>query len=296
MSDAVTVLRGKAIPYSLRSLRHPPAALYVRGRLPAETAPRIAVVGTRIPSPGGRETAYALGRDLARAGVVVVSGLARGIDAAAHQGAVDGGGATVGVLGSGIDVLYPRSSRRLAEQMETRGAVISEYGPGFPPRSFHFVQRNRLVAGYTLGTVVVEAGARSGALITAGLALEAGREVWAIPGDPARPSCRGSNRLLRDGAGVILDARDLLAAVGLLAAGGAASVSPVSPVSPVPRTAAERRVLQALAAGAGDAETLARQTGLPAGALLEALSVLEVDRLIVRTEEGFAVAFPAEAP
>lgn len=286
MSRSFTVLTEAAIPASLRSLPRPPNTLYVRGRLPDDAIPRIAVVGTRTPSPGGREAAYALGRDLARAGVVVVSGLARGIDAAAHRGAVDGGGISVGFLGSGIDVLYPRTSRDLARDMTVRGAVVSEYPPGVAPLGYLFVQRNRLVAGYTQGAVVVEAGARSGALITAGLALELGRAVWAMPGDPSRPSCRGSNRLLRDGAGVVLDGADLLAAVGLLAAAGPAS----RPVSPPPRSQAERAVLAALEQGPGDAEALARGTGLDAGALMEALSLLELDRRIVRTEEGFAVA------
>jgi DNA processing protein len=287
MSQGFAVLTGAALPASLRSLPRPPAALYVRGRLPDDAVPRIAVVGTRTPSPGGREVAYTLGRDLARAGVVVVSGLARGIDAAAHQGAVDGGGITVGFLGSGIDVLYPRTSRILAAEMAAGGAVVSEYPPGVPPLGYQFVQRNRLVAGYTRGTVVVEAGARSGALITAGLALELGREVWAVPGDPLRPSCRGSNRLLRDGAGMVLDGRDLLAALGLLAAGDA----PASGARrPPPPSEAERRVLRALEAGAGDAENLARRTGLGAGPLMEALSLLELDRRIVRTGEGFAAA------
>jgi DNA processing protein len=178
--------------------------------------------------------------------------------------------------------------------MEARGAVVSEYGPGIPPLSYQFVHRNRLVAGYTLGTVVVEAGGKSGALITAGLAAALGREVWAVPGDPLRPSCRGSNRLLRDGAGVVLDGQDLLAAIGLLEASAGSRGSFAAPLPA--RTEAEGRILAALGEGAGDAEALARRTGLPAGALMEALSRLELDRLIARTEEGFAVASRRGAP
>ena len=146
----------------------PVGGFFVAGTLPPEDRPRVAIVGSRAPSAGGERTTYALARGLAAAGVVVVSGLARGIDAAAHRGALDGGGVTVAFLGCGLDVVYPRSSRRLAEEIPARGALVSEYEPGAPPLPYRFVERNRLVAAYTAGTLVVEAGAKSGALITAG--------------------------------------------------------------------------------------------------------------------------------
>jgi DNA processing protein len=209
------VMRGPELPVEFLELARPCRALYVRGRLPEVRSTRVAVVGSRSASPSGRRIAYEIAYGLARAGVTVVSGLARGIDSAAHQGALDAGGITVGFLGSGLDVLYPRSSRKLAEQIPERGALVSEYPPGTPPLPYQFVERNRLVAAYTRGTLVVEAGARSGALITAGLALERGREVWAVPGDPGRLSTQGSNRLLRDGAGCVLEAADLIVALGL---------------------------------------------------------------------------------
>jgi DNA processing protein len=247
------------------------------------------MVGSRSPSPGGRRTAYEIARGLARAGVVVVSGLARGIDAASHRGALDGGGITVAFLGNGVDVIYPKSSRDLAAAIPARGALVSEYAPGTAPVPWRFVARNRLVAAYTAGTVVVEAGPRSGALITAGLAAELGRELWAVPGDPARPGTRGSNRLLRDGAGVALDALDILAGLGL--AGSPEPEGGEAPGPPPGFSPAEASVWRALARGGTvDPETLTRRTGLPAAALLETLSVLELAGHVERNEEGFALA------
>jgi DNA processing protein len=285
------LLTGEDIPRSLRVLNRPCRRLFVTGTLPPEDHPRVAVVGSRAPSAGGERTTYELARGLAAAGVVVVSGLARGIDAAAHRGALDGGGVTVAFLGCGLDVVYPRSSRRLAEEIPARGALVSEYEAGAPPLPYRFVERNRLVAAYTAGTLVVEAGAKSGALITAGLALELGRELWAVPGDPRRPSTRGSNRLLRDGAGVVLDAGDLLAALGLLSLCMTAGAG--APEPPAGLTGDLARVWRALAeGGAGDAESLSRRTGLTAAALLEALSMLEVGGHICRDREGYELARP----
>ena len=247
------------------------------------------MVGSRSPSPGGRRTAYEIARGLARAGVVVVSGLARGIDAASHRGALDGGGITVAFLGNGVDVIYPKSSRDLAAAIPARGALVSEYPPGTAPVPWRFVARNRLVAAYTVGTVVVEAGARSGALITAGLAAGLGRELWAVPGDPARPGTRGSNRLLRDGAGVVLDALDVLAGLGL--AGSPDPEGEGAPGPPPGLSPAEDSVWRALArGGTADPEALTRRTGLPAAALLETLSILELAGHVERNEEGYGLA------
>ena len=281
------LIEGDSIPRSLRVLSPPCRGLHVSGTLPADAIPRVAVVGSRTPSASGRHVAYELGRELGRAGVVVVSGLARGIDAAAHRGALDGGGITVAFLGCGVDVVYPTSSREIAERIPERGALISEYPPGTPPLPYQFVHRNRLVAAFTLGTVVVEGGAKSGALITAGMALELGREIWAVPGDPRRPSCRGSNRLIRDGSGVILDAGDLIAAIGLQEVGeekdGASRPPGLSTF--------EGRVWDSLATqGPGDPETLSRRTGLTAAALLEALSMLELSGHVERDDEGYVLS------
>lgn len=286
--DRTCRLEAGELPATLRGLRPPCRGLYVRGRLPDDPRHRVAVVGSRTPSAGGRRVAYDLGWTLARAGVIVVSGMARGIDAAAHLGAVDAGGTTVAFLGNGVDVIYPRRHRRLAAAIRERGALVSEYPDGTPPLPYHFVARNRLVAAYTRGTVVVEAGARSGALITAGMALELGRDLWAVPGDPLRPVCRGSNRLVRDGAGVILEAADLLAALGL---GPAPEGAPAPGTEPAGLGAAERAVWRALeTGGAADTESLSRSTRLPAPELLEALSLLELSGAVERDGDGYRVA------
>jgi len=289
-SDDV-LLENTQIPPVLGEVEPPCRSLYQIGTLPPDAVPRVAVVGSRTPSPSGRALAYEIGRGLAEAGVVVVSGLARGIDSASHQGCLDAGGCTVAFLGSGLDIVYPRSSRELARRIPERGALLSEYPPGSAPRPFRFVQRNRLIASYTLGTLVVEAGARSGALITAGYALSANREVWAVPGDPRRPSCRGSNRLLRDGAGVVLDATDLLASIGLL--GGRSDTSPTASAPPG-LAEGEARIWDSLAEeGPASPEALARRTGLTAAELLGALSRLELAGLVERHEEGYALPAPS---
>jgi DNA processing protein len=280
-------LTGSALPPDFLNLDPPCRRLLVRGRLPEPHRPRVAVVGSRTPSRGGRQTAYELSYELAKAGLVIVSGMARGIDSAAHRGALDAGGRTVAFLGSGIDVVYPRSSRDLVPAILEAGAVISEYPPGAPPMPYRFVHRNRLVAAYTRGTLVVEAGAKSGALITAGLSLAMNRELWAVPGDPHRPTTRGSNRLVRDGAGVILEAADLLAALDLQAAGGGGG----SPGLPPGLSPAEERVLGCLRErGPSDPETLSRRTGLTAAALLEALSLLELAGHVDRDGDAVCAA------
>jgi DNA processing protein len=287
-ANMIRRLTGEALPASLCALPRPCRELFVAGELPPETIPKIAIVGSRAASPGGEQVAYEIAFALAKHGAVVVSGLARGIDSAAHRGALDAGGSTVAFLGNGIDVVYPKSSRRLGEEIARQGAMVSEYPSGAPPLAYRFVERNRLVAGYSLGTLVVEAGARSGALITAGISAALGRELWAVPGDPRRPSCRGSNRLLRDGAGVVLDALDVLAALGLAQAGRDRAATSAAPTGLSRQESAAWRCLAVQ--GPADAETLSRRSGLTAAALLEALSLLELAGHITREGEGFALA------
>lgn len=203
-------------PAWLRRTYDPPLVLFVRGRLAAADDGRaVAVVGCRAATPEGLAFARALGRDLAGAGVVVVSGLARGIDTAAHQGAMDARGRTIAVLGSGLDRIYPEENETLALTIACTGAVVSEFPCGTRPWKGNFPRRNRVIAGWGRGVVVVEAGARSGALITARAALEEGREVMAVPGHPSQPAATGTNALLRDGAALVRDAADVLAELGL---------------------------------------------------------------------------------
>ena len=185
--------------------------LYVKGRLPAfDDEAAVAVVGTRDCTPYGIASAEKLGYGLAKGGAVVVSGLAKGIDAAATRGALRAGGITVGVVGNGLDVRYPYESRYLYEDVAAAGVLISEYPPGTEPAGSHFPVRNRIISGLSAATLVVEAPERSGALITAETATEQGRDVFAVPGPIDAPTSVGCNRLIQDGAGLVMDARDIL--------------------------------------------------------------------------------------
>ena len=208
--DLLTI-QDAGYPNRLRNIYDPPCLLYVRGRLPAfDDEASIAVVGTRDCTPYGVSCAEKLGYGLAAGGAVVVSGLARGVDSAALRGALRAGGTVTAVLGNGLDVVYPPENQYLNEDVAAAGALISEYPPGTPPEAKHFPVRNRIMSGLCLGTLVVEAPARSGALITAGTALEQGRDVFAVPGPIDAPASVGCNRLIRDGAGLVTDAWDIL--------------------------------------------------------------------------------------
>ena len=208
--DLLTI-QDAGYPNRLRNIYDPPCLLYVRGRLPAfDDEASIAVVGTRDCTPYGVSCAEKLGYGLAAGGAVVVSGLARGVDSAALRGALRAGGTVTAVLGNGLDVVYPPENQYLYEDVAAAGALISEYPPGTPPEAKHFPVRNRIMSGLCLGTLVVEASARSGALITAGTALEQGRDVFAVPGPIDAPASVGCNRLIRDGAGLVSDAWDIL--------------------------------------------------------------------------------------
>ena len=209
----IVTISDAAYPNRLRNIFDPPCLLYVRGRLPAfDDEAAVAVVGTRDCTPYGVSCAEKLGFGLAAGGALVVSGLARGIDSAALRGALRGGGTVTAVLGNGLDVVYPRENRYLYEDIAASGALLSEYPPGTPPEGRHFPVRNRIMSGLSLATLVVEAPERSGALITAGTALEQGRDVFAVPGPIDAPASVGCNRLIRDGAGLVTDAWDILAA------------------------------------------------------------------------------------
>ncbi len=191
----------------------PPLGLFVRGRL--DSGPRVAVVGSRKATPYGREVTRLFAADMARMGIVLVSGMARGIDKEAHQSVMAHGGRTIAVWGSGPDRIYPAEHRGLAEKIASNGALITEYPPGTPPRKHHFPERNRLVAGLSQAVVVVEAAVRSGALVTARLALEEGRDVLAVPGSILSEMSVGPNALIRMGARPLLTARDIGEVVGI---------------------------------------------------------------------------------
>ncbi len=200
-------------PAALRTISGAPLMLFTAGDVSLLQNPAIAVVGTRSASPGGRNLAKQFAHRFADAGLVVVSGLAAGIDGAAHEGALEAGGDTIAVLGSGPDLCYPAQHRDLHARIAARGLLVSEYPPGTQPLRDHFPARNRIIAGLAQGTLVVEAAARSGALITAQFAVDAGREVWAVPGSIHDPHARGCHRLIRDGAMLVESPEDVLLAL-----------------------------------------------------------------------------------
>lgn len=203
-------------PSILSNIPDPPVVLFYRGDLQKYLSiPSVAVIGSRRCTTYGRRVARRLARDFVHNGVGVVSGLARGIDAEAHRGALDAGGKTMAVLGSGLDVCYPPEHERLAHKITGNGVLVSEYPPGTQPAKFRFPERNRLISGFSRGVVVVEAGRKSGTMITVNTALDQGREVFAVPGEITRALSMGTNMLLRDGAGVVITARDVLEPLGI---------------------------------------------------------------------------------
>jgi DNA processing protein len=260
-------------PSRLRCIHDPPPGLFLRGGGEAEvlTRPAVAVVGARSCTDYGAHVARRLARDLAKAGVVVVSGLARGVDGYAHRGALDSGAPTVAVLGCGIDRDYPRAHTLLAAQIAVAGLIVSEYPPGVAPAPWRFPARNRIVAGLALATVVVEARDRSGALITADLALEEGREVLAVPGEITSGLSLGTNALLRVGATPVTCAEDVLQAIG---------IEPAPAMRDEPPPGAPGVVAAALEGGARTPDEVARTTGLSAEAVAAALVELELAGLV----------------
>lgn len=204
----VCTIQQESYPALLKNIYNPPAVLFYRGELQAE-APRIAIVGSRRFSPYGRSVAEALGRDLAQQGITVVSGAARGIDTAAHQGALQAG-RTAAVLGCGVDVAYPAENRKILDEIAEKGIVLSEYAPGTTPLPGFFPARNRIISGLARGTVVVEAAAKSGSLITAEMALGEGRDVFAVPGSVYSQQSAGCNHLIQQGAKLVCRAADIL--------------------------------------------------------------------------------------
>jgi DNA processing protein len=268
-------------PPLLRAIHDPPPGLFLRGGAGEEllARPAVAIVGARACSAYGRQVARRLAREAAAAGLVVVSGMARGIDAEAHRGALEAGGTTVAVLGCGVDRDYPAAHASLAREIVELGLVVSEYGPGVEPAPWRFPARNRIIAGLCAATGVVEARERSGALITADFALEEGREVLAVPGEITSSLSAGSNALLRLGATPLTRPEDLLEAFGLVAAAQA-------PPQLGPRL---ESLLERVRAAAAGADELARATGVPAGELAAAITELELAGL-VSVEEGIVRA------
>jgi DNA processing protein len=274
-------LQSALYPALLARIADPPVRLWLRGDPHALTGPCVALVGSRAASPYGLQVAERLAADLARAGVTVVSGLARGVDSAAHRGALGAKGVTVAVLGSGVDVIYPPEHAPLARDIAKTGAVVSELVPGTAPLPLFFPRRNRIISGLSRAVVVIEASEKSGSLITARAALEQGRDVLAVPGNVLSGRNRGAHALLRDGARIVESADDILEELGMRAGGKAADAAAraIGPnLDPV---------LECLVPGEGcDLDGIAARTGLDSPRLLPRLFELELQGLVRREGGG----------
>jgi len=263
-------------PAQLRSIPSPPPFLFVRGEFRAEDALAVALVGARLATPYGLQVSEQLASDLAVRGVTLVSGFARGVDTAAHRGALGAGGRTIAVLGSGVDVIYPPENRKLVAPVIEHGALISQLPMGGPPLGEHFPLRNRTIAGLALGTVVVEAAEHSGALITAGHAGELGREVFAVPGNITSKVSRGTNRLIQDGAKLVQSWEDIVAELPEVWRRCVITPAPKEPVGVSPEGDAERLLAQIGEAPVHVAELIER-CGLPSGRAAALLVTLELN-------------------
>jgi DNA processing protein len=282
-------------PVALTTIADPPPVLWIRGRADALSAPSVAIVGSRAASPYGLSVAAQLAGDLAACGLVVVSGLARGVDSAAHRGVLAGGGVTVAVLGSGVDVIYPPEHAALARDIEKDGAVVSELVPGTTPLPMFFPRRNRIISGLSRAVVVIEAGEKSGSLITARCALEQGRDVLAVPGNVLSGRNRGAHGLLRDGAKIVESADDILEELGMSpcgvrppgADGGRLGVRPRPSSAPGGLTLKPDPVLECLVPGEPcDLDAISERSGLGSPRLLPRLFELELQGLVRRVGGG----------
>lgn len=275
-------------PPLLRQLLDAPPCLYVLGTVEVGSERAIAIVGTRRPSDYGRRISHRIAGEIAASGFTVVSGLAEGIDTAAHKGALDSGGRTFAVLGCGLDVIYPRSNKELARQIAESGALLTEFPLETKPQPWHFPQRNRLISGMSVAVIVVEAPINSGALITADWAAEQGREVFVVPGPVDQPSFEGNHRLLREGARVFTSVADMLDELGLSATPEVKHQSPAAPrrgqlqlpeLSPV-----ETKVWSILTGEWKHADDVIRESQLTTSDVLSALTLLELKGLVERLD------------
>ena len=266
-----------AYPSLLRESPDAPAVLYVRGEIRVLCEPQLAMVGSRNPTAGGRATAREFASFFARAGLTITSGLALGIDAACHAGALAGEGPTVAVLGCGLDRIYPREHEALAKRIVETGALISEFPPGTPALAPHFPQRNRIIAGLSHGTLVVEAAQRSGSLITARLAGNAGREVFAIPGSIHNPLARGCHQLIRQGAKLVERAEDVLCELKISLSAQLVATAPGEPYAAPVLDKEYKILLDALAFEPASVDSLIERTGMNSESIASMLLILELD-------------------
>ena len=265
----------EAYPQRLKEIEQPPPVLYVRGEYLPDDLFAVAIVGTRRVTPYGRQISEELASYLAGNGITVVSGLARGVDAVAHQSALKAGGRTIGVLGSGVDKIYPPEHRQLAERMMESGSIISDYAPGTPPDASNFPPRNRIISGLSLAVVVIEAGETSGALITAEFAAEQGREIFAVPGSILAPQSKGTNKLIQQGALPLLSINDLMQALNLTRMGEHKAARKV-----IPADETEARVMNVLSTQPLHVDEIRNQTELPIEKVSAALALMELKGMV----------------
>ncbi len=265
----------EAYPERLRGIDQPPPVLYLRGELASEDAWAVALVGTRRVTSYGRQVTEEIASLLVANGLTVVSGLARGVDALAHQIALQAGGRTLAVLGSGVDRIYPPEHRALAERIQANGAILSDYVPGTPPESRNFPPRNRIISGLSMAVVVVEAGETSGALITAEFAAEQGREVFAVPGNIFAPQSKGTNKLIQLGALPLLNAGDIMQTLNLSQAGQQKAARKA-----LPANAVETQVLELLSEQPTHVDEICQQTGLAVEKVSAALVLMELKGMV----------------
>lgn len=292
-SGCRVVARGdSAYPPMLAETDDAPVVLFARGAEDALAWPQVAVVGSRNPSPAGVEHAAMFSGALARLGFAVTSGLAVGIDAASHAAALDAGGTTIAVAGNGLDRIYPVRNTRLAERIESRGAIVSEFPPGVPPLAANFPRRNRLISGMSLGVLVVEAALRSGSLITARLAAEQGREVFAVPGSIDNPMSRGCHRLISEGAKLVESVADIVGELGVMLETNDACLDSKhcartdSTRAEKESTDEEQTLLRALGRDPASVDKLVERTGLTAEKVSSILLALEIDGCVASAPGG----------
>lgn len=265
----------EAYPQRLKEIEQPPPVLYLRGDLTIEDSWAVAIVGTRRVTAYGRQVTEELASFLAANGITVVSGLARGVDAIAHNAALKAGGRTLAVLGSGVDRIYPPENRALAEQIFQHGAVLSDYVPGTPPESSNFPPRNRIISGLSLAVVVVEAGETSGALITAEFAAEQGREIFAVPGNILAPQSKGTNKLIQKGALPLLSASDIMQALNLTRVGQQKAARKALPADEV-----EAKLFEIMGDEPLHVDEIRSQTDLPVEKVSATLIMMELKGLV----------------
>lgn len=259
-------------PARLREIYDYPPVLYVRGNLPAEDEPCLAIVGSRRPTIYGRQVTEEIVANLALSKIIIVSGLARGIDSVAHRAALDAGGKTVAVFGSGLDIVYPGENVKLAQSIAEHGALVSEHPPGVKPKAENFPLRNRIMSGLSLGVLVVEAGERSGALITAHQAAEQNREVFAVPGIILSPASQGANRLIQEGAKLVRNSTDILEELNLTVAVQQAEIREFSPAGEN-----ESAILRQLSSEPNHIDEICRCSGLSMPEVSSTLAMLELN-------------------